>query len=119
MKNAVLRAKIQRTIVIDPDSGFRQIWDVTQVVSHRKESYFRAHPLFPSESSMQSEAVCGKRLSRQWRTQVVLLVYLSMATPYQIGFDVSEPQLWGVMFWFTLAMDMYFIVGEKIPIETK
>jgi hypothetical protein len=55
----------------------------------------------------------GKRLSRQWRTQVVLLVYLSMATPYQIGFDVSEPQLWGVMFWFTLAMDMYFIVGKK------
>jgi hypothetical protein len=27
--------------------------------------------------------------------------------------QVSEPQLWGVMFWFTLAMDMYFIVGEK------
>jgi hypothetical protein len=60
MKNAVLRAKIQRTIVIDPDSGFRQIWDVTQVVSHRKESYFRARPLFPSESAVQSEAVCGK-----------------------------------------------------------
>ena len=47
MKNAVLRAKIQRTIVIDPDSGFRQIWDVTQVVSHRKESHFRARPLPP------------------------------------------------------------------------
>ena len=60
MKNAVLRAKIQRTIVIDPDSGFRQIWDVTQVVSHRKERYFRARPLFPSESSIQRDAVCRK-----------------------------------------------------------
>ena len=55
----------------------------------------------------------GNRLSRRWRPQVALLVYLSMATPYQIGFDTSEPRLWGAMFWFTLAMDVYFIVGEK------
>jgi hypothetical protein len=48
----------------------------------------------------------------------VLLLYMSMMLPVEIGFDLKDPELWGIKFWAMLLVDLYFCADILISAIT-